>query len=53
MLCFQGLRKCVKQLAGARRWNNRCRSLHDQIVEFLRSAMFQENSGANCALVVK
>jgi hypothetical protein len=53
MLCFQGLRECVKQLAGARRWTSRCQSLHDQIVEFLRSCMTQENPGVNCALVVK
>jgi hypothetical protein len=53
LLCFRGLRQCVKQLAGARRWTNRCQSLHDQIVEFLRSAMYQENAGTNCALVVK
>ena len=53
MLCFQGLRQCVKQLTGARRWSGRCQTLHDQIVEFLRSCMCQDNSGANCALVVK
>jgi hypothetical protein len=53
MLCFQGLRECVKQLAGARRWTNRCQTLHDQIVEFLRSCMTQEKHGGNCALVVK
>jgi hypothetical protein len=53
MLCFQGLRGCVKQLTGARRWNHRCQSLQDQIVGFLRSCMFRENSGSHCALVVK
>ncbi len=53
LLCFQGLRQCVKQLAGARRWTDRCQSLHDQIVEFLRSCMSRENRGTNCALVVK
>jgi len=53
MLCFQGIRECVKQLAGARRWTPRCQTLHDQIVEFLRSCMIQENRGTNCALVVK
>jgi hypothetical protein len=53
MLCFRGLRQCVKQLAGARRWTTRCQTLHDQIVEFLRSCMSQENPGTNCALVVK
>jgi hypothetical protein len=53
MLCFRGLRKCVKQLAGARRWTPRCQSLQDQIVEFLRTCMTQENPRAHCALVVK
>ena len=53
LLCFQGLRQCVKQLAGARRWTSRCQNLHDQIVEFLRSCMSQENHGTSCALVVK
>ncbi len=53
LLCFQGIRPCVKQLMGARRWSPRCQALHDQIVEFLRSWMFQENEGTSCALVVK
>jgi hypothetical protein len=53
VLCFQGLRQCVKRLAGVRRWTNQCQSLHDQIVEFLRSCMSQENQGMNCAVVVK
>ena len=35
MLCFQGLRDCVKQLIGTRRWTARCQTLHDQIVEEL------------------
>jgi hypothetical protein len=53
MLCFQGLRECVKQLARSRRWTTRCQGLHDQIVEFLRTCMSRENSGTSCALVVK
>jgi len=53
MLCFGGLRQCVKQLARARRWSTRCQTLHDQIVEFLRSCMSAENCGTSCALVVK
>ena len=53
LLCFQGLRSCVKQLTGSRRWTTRCQSLHDQIVEYLRSCMVQEKSGTACALVVK
>jgi len=52
MLCFRGIRSCVKQLTGAQRWSHRCQSLHDQIVDFLRSCMSQEES-ANCALVVR
>jgi hypothetical protein len=53
MLCFRGIRNCVKQLTGARRWSHRCQSLHDQIVEFLRSCMSREDSAVDCALVVK
>ncbi len=53
LLCFQGLRRCVKQLVGARRWSSRCQVLHDQIVEYLRSCVSQDNRGSNCALVVK
>ena len=53
MLCFQGIRPCVKQLTGARRWSHRCQELHDQIVEFLRSCMLREAPAAACALVVR
>jgi len=53
MLCFQGIRPCVKQLAGARRWGPRCQGLHDHIVEFLRSALMCEQPAAACALVVR
>lgn len=53
LLYFQGLRQCVKQLAGARRWSPRCQDLHDQIVEYLRTCMTQESIGGNCALLVK
>jgi hypothetical protein len=53
LLCFQGLRCCVKRLAGAQRWSSRCQDLHDRIVEFLRSCMHQENPSSNCALVVR
>lgn len=52
---FSGLRSCVKQLAGARRWSHRCEELQDQIVEFLRQCMNTENETgkAGCALVVE
>jgi len=50
---LRGIRACVKQLTGARRWCGRCHGLHDQIIEFLRSCMTREHPAANCALVVK
>ena len=52
VLRFHGLRECVKQLAGAARWNRRCQSIHDQIVDFLRSCWETEPAGRSCALLV-
>lgn len=49
---FTGLRPCVKQLAGARRWSGRCQELNDQIVEFLRQCLSDESPRNNCALLV-
>ena len=53
MLCFHGLRSCVKHLTGARRWCARCQMLQDQIVDFLRNCLRSDYLGDNCALVVK
>lgn len=50
-LRFQGLRTCVKQLTGARRWSDRCQKLNDQIVEYLRECYAVEGP-ADCNLVV-
>jgi hypothetical protein len=36
VLHFRGLRPCVKQLVGARRWTSRCQDLKEQILEYLR-----------------
>lgn len=52
-LRFHGLRECVKQLTGARRWDNRCRELHEQIVEFLRQSLGHESGRQRCMLVVR
>ena len=52
VLRFSGLRGCVKQLTGAKRWTNRCQRLNDQIVEFLRICLCEEHSRPACALVV-
>lgn len=51
LIRFTGLRSCVKQLAGARRWCPRCRRLNDQIVDFLRQCL-AHGGDTKCALVV-
>jgi len=48
---FLGLRGCVKQLVGVRRWSSRCREMESQILEFLRNCVRAEASDS-CALVV-
>jgi len=53
VLHFRGLRSCVKQLTGARRWGPRCQTLQDQIVEYLRNCFTTEASQPNCALLVE
>jgi len=49
---FRGLRGCVKQLAGAQRWCARCRSLHEQIVDYLRLCLSAESVKRDLALFV-
>ena len=53
VLHFRGLRGCVKQLTGARRWSVRCEKLQDHIVEYLRQCLTAEPESTDCALVVK
>ena len=53
VLRFRGLRGCVKQLAGARRWSARCEKMQEQIVEFLRECLTAEPEQKACALVVE
>ena len=53
VLRFRGLRGCVKQLAGARRWTVRCQGLQDQIVSYLRQCLSTETTPAQFALVVE
>jgi hypothetical protein len=52
MVRFRGLRDCAKQLAGARRWCGRCRTMQEQIVDFLRSCLTVESARQDCALYV-
>ena len=49
---FNGLRGCVKQLAGARRWTGRCQYLNDQIVDYLRHCLSNDPGAKNCSLMV-
>ena len=53
ILHFKGIRRCVKQLVGARRWNGRCQELHDQIVAHLRTHWERGNPADSSALLVE
>jgi hypothetical protein len=53
LLRFRGLRGCVKELTGARRWNARCQSMQEQIVQFLRECLNAEPHPESCALLVE
>ncbi|MBN2507506.1 MAG: hypothetical protein JXQ71_12505 [Verrucomicrobia bacterium] len=53
LLRFRGLRRCVKQLTGARRWSARCQGLNDQIVDYLRTCLSAEPARDACAMVVE
>jgi hypothetical protein len=53
MLRFRGLRRCVKQLVGARRWSLRCQNLEEQIVGYLRECLSAETGQTEFALVVE
>src|SRR5476649_2028724 len=53
VLRFRGLRGCVKQLAGARRWSARCEKMQEQVVGYLRECLTVEPQQKDCALVVE
>jgi hypothetical protein len=53
VLRFRGLRDCVKQLAGARRWSLRCQTLEGEIVDYLRGCLSAEPTLAEIALLVE
>jgi hypothetical protein len=50
---FCGLRNCVKQLSGARRWSLKCQMMQEQIVEYLRKCLSALGKGKELALVVE
>ena len=53
VLRFRGLRGCVKQLTGARRWSPRCRCLEGEIVAYLRQCLRAESAPEEFALIVE
>ena len=53
LLRFKGLRACVKQIAGARRWTPRCGALEEQIVDFLRECAGAESGHSDFTFVVE
>lgn len=53
VVSFHGLRGCVKELVGAKRWTHRCQALNDQIVEYLRACWTTEPSATSCELVIR
>lgn len=53
VLRLEGLRKCVKRLTGARRWNTRCRQLRDQIVGHVRQCVESEGNETQCAIILR
>jgi len=53
MVAFNGLRGCVKELLGAKRWCPRCQTLNDQIVEYLRNCLSLDDRAASCGLVIR
>jgi hypothetical protein len=53
VLRFRGLRGCVKQLTGARRWSPHCQSLEEEIVAYLRQCLSAESAPKEFALVVE
>jgi hypothetical protein len=53
LLRFRGLRGCVKQLTGARRWSSRCQTLEGEIVAYLRQCLSAEPVPVEVALLVE
>jgi len=49
---FTGLRSCVKELTGAKRWSARCTAMEEQIVGYVRGCLNTDAAQAGCMLVV-
>ena len=53
VLRFRGLRGCVKQLTGARRWGLRCQELEGEIVAYLRQCLRATSAPDEFSLMVE
>ena len=53
VLRFRGLRGCVKQLTGARRWGLRCQELEGAIVAYLRQCLSAASAPDEFSLMVE
>ncbi len=53
LLRFRGLRRCAKQLAGARRWSPRCQTVQDRIVDYLRGCLTAEAGKRDLSLIIE
>ncbi|MDC0325271.1 hypothetical protein OAM01_00775 [bacterium] len=51
VLWIHGLRNCVKNHLGARRWSRKCQDLNDHLISFIRDC-FDRNANSGCSLVV-
>lgn len=51
VLWIHGLRECVKNQLGARRWSRKCQDLNDQLISFIREC-FDRSAHSDCSLVV-
>ena len=50
---FWGLRGCVKQITGAKRWGHTCERFSEQVVDFLRNCLSIEPGAQSRGLIVR
>jgi hypothetical protein len=53
LIRLNGLRPCVKQLTGVRRWTPRCTDLQEQIVDFVRHCLSGRSAQDSIAVVLQ
>ena len=52
MIVYRGLRPCAKGLCAATRWSDRCQSISDQIVDYLRACLKLQTPATQCVICV-